>query len=85
MKQIKIFCRSSRCAWCPSELYVLFMNSRSRIFHIVAENDFATNGNDGMVMVSNTRWSVGMEWCLGYNDIRGHETETHIGRYIGKM
>ena len=56
-----------------------------RRFHFMAENDFATNGNDGMVMLSNTRWIIGTEWRLGYNDHHGYETETHIGRYIGKM
>jgi FtsP/CotA-like multicopper oxidase with cupredoxin domain len=33
-----------------------------RKFHSMAENDFATNGNDGMVMIQNTRWSIGSEW-----------------------
>ena len=56
-----------------------------RKFHVMAENDFASNGNDGMLMVQNTRWSVGSEWRLGYNDIHGYESETHLGRYIGKM
>lgn len=56
-----------------------------RRFHLMAENDFATNGNDGMFMVQNTRWSIGTEWRLGYNDMHGYETETHLGRYIGKM
>ncbi len=56
-----------------------------RAFHTMAENDFATNGNDGELMVSNTRWSIGTEWRLGYHDRHGYETETHIGRYIGKM
>ncbi len=56
-----------------------------RKFHLMAENDFATNGNDGMAMFSNTRWSIGTEWRLGYNNMHGYETETHIGRYIGKM
>ena len=55
-----------------------------RMFHFMAENDFATNGNDGEAMFSNTRWSIGTEWRLGYNDHHGYETETHIGRYIGK-
>ncbi|KLT70936.1 multicopper oxidase domain-containing protein [Flavobacterium sp. ABG] len=55
-----------------------------RMFHFRAENDFATNGNDGEAMFSNTRWSIGTEWRLGYNDRHGYETETHIGRYIGK-
>jgi len=61
----------------------LFADDRK--FHFMAENDFATNGNDGMVMLANTRWSIGTEWRLGYNDMHGYETETHIGRYIDKM
>ncbi len=59
--------------------------AEDRKFHLMAENDFATNGNDGLAMLSNTRWSIGTEWRLGYNDHHGYETETHIGRYIGKM
>ena len=60
------------------------LQSESNKFHFMAENDFATNGNDGMVMFHNTRWSFGTEWRLGYNDEHGYEMETHIGRYIGK-
>ena len=56
-----------------------------RMFHLMAENDFATNGNDGMAMLGNTRWNIGTEWRIGYSDHHGYETETHIGRYIGKM
>ncbi|MBC7847809.1 MAG: multicopper oxidase domain-containing protein [Flavobacterium sp.] len=56
-----------------------------RAFHIMAENDFATNGNDGGFMIQNTRWSLGTEWRLGYSEMHGYETETHIGRYFGKM
>jgi FtsP/CotA-like multicopper oxidase with cupredoxin domain len=59
--------------------------AEDRKFHLMIENDFATNGNDGMLMVQNTRWSIGTEWRLGYNNMHGYETETHIGRYIGKM
>jgi CopA family copper-resistance protein len=56
-----------------------------RAFHFMTENDFATNGNDGMAMVQNTRWSLGAEWRLGYSDMHGYEAEFHVGRYIGKM
>jgi len=56
-----------------------------RMFHFMAENDFASNGNDGMAMLANTRWSIGTEWRLGYNNMHGFETETHIGRYIDRM
>ena len=61
----------------------LFADDRK--FHFMGENDFASNGNDGMAMISNTRWSIGTEWRLGYHEMHGYETETHIGRYIGKM
>ncbi|WP_313805539.1 multicopper oxidase domain-containing protein [Flavobacterium sp.] len=53
--------------------------------HFMADNDFATNGNDGMAMLQNTRWSLGTEWRLGYHDMHGYEIETHLGRYLGKM
>lgn len=56
-----------------------------RMFHFMAQNDFATNGNDGMAMLANTRWSIGTEWRLGYQKMHGFEVETHIGRYIDRM
>ena len=54
-------------------------------FHLMTENDFATNGNDGTLMIQNTRWSINSEWRLGYHDKHGYEVETHLGKYIGKM
>jgi len=59
--------------------------SDDRKMHFMFQNDFATNGNDGEMMLQNTRWSIGSEWRLGYHDMHGYETETHIGRYLGKM
>lgn len=58
--------------------------AEDRKLHFMAENDFATNGNDGMLMFQNTRWSIGTEWRLGYHDYHGYEIETHLGRYIGR-
>lgn len=57
----------------------------SNMLFFNAENDFASNGSDGKMSLENTRWSFGTEWRLGYNEKRGYESETHIGRYIGKM
>jgi FtsP/CotA-like multicopper oxidase with cupredoxin domain len=55
-------------------------------FHFMFENDFASNGNDGEMMLQNKRWSIGTEWRLGYHSkMHGWETETHIGRYVDKM
>ncbi|WP_291116831.1 multicopper oxidase domain-containing protein [Flavobacterium sp. UBA6135] len=61
------------------------LQKESNEMHFMIQNDFATNGNDGMAMLQNTRWSLGTEWRLGYHDDHGYESETHIGRYIGKM
>lgn len=61
------------------------LQQESNMLHFMAQNDFATNGNDGMAMLQNTRWSFGTEWRLGHNDKHGYEVETHIGRYIDRM
>jgi len=61
------------------------LNSEDRKFHFMIQNDFATNGNDGEAMFSNTRWSLQSEWRLGYMDTHGYEVGTHLGYYIGKM
>jgi len=61
------------------------LQKESNQFHFMIQNDFASNGNDGVAMFQNTRWSLGTEWRLGYHDRHGFETETHIGRYLGKM
>ncbi len=60
------------------------LQKESNQAHFMVQNDFATNGNDGMAMVQNTRWSVGTEWRLGYNTMHGFEVETHLGRYLGR-
>jgi hypothetical protein len=60
------------------------LQHESNMPHFMIQNDFAFNGNDGAWMLQNARWSVGTEWRLGYNDMHGYETETHLGRYIDK-
>ncbi|GAB3414394.1 multicopper oxidase domain-containing protein [Niabella aquatica] len=61
------------------------LQHESNMVHFMAQNDFATNGNDGELMLMNARWRLGSEWRLGYNNMHGYETETHLGRYMGKM
>lgn len=60
------------------------LQRESNELHFMFQNDFATNGNDGEMMLQNTRWSFATEWRLGYHDSHGYEVETHIGRYIGR-
>jgi len=61
------------------------LQRESNMLHFMAQNDFATNGNDGQAMFQNARWQLGSEWRLGYNDMHGYEVETHLGRFLGKM
>lgn len=44
------------------------LQRESNMAHFMAQNDFATNGNDGELMFMNARYSLGTEWRLGYND-----------------
>ncbi len=60
------------------------LQSKSNMIHLMAENDFATNGNDGMIMLQNARWSLSTEWRIGYTENHGYETETHLGRFMGR-
>lgn len=44
-----------------------------------------SNGSDGEVMLANTRYRLQAEWRVGTDERKGYETESHIGRYLGKM
>lgn len=56
-----------------------------KMFHFMAKVGIESNGSDGMAMFANTRWKVSTLWHLGYHAEHGYESETMIGRYIGKM
>lgn len=56
-----------------------------RKLHLMAEIGLETNGSDGEVMVSNTRYRLQTEWRVGTDKMMGYESESHFGRYIGKM
>jgi len=56
-----------------------------RMFHFMAKVGIETNGSDGMAMLAGTRWKASTMWHLGYHDMHGYESETMVGRYIGRM
>ncbi|GAC1448902.1 MAG: hypothetical protein NVSMB7_10760 [Chitinophagaceae bacterium] len=56
-----------------------------RMFHSMAKIGIESNGSDGMAMLANTRWKASTLWHLGYHDMHGYESETMIGRYLGRM
>lgn len=56
-----------------------------RRIHPMARIDLESNGSDGEFMLANTRYRFQTEWRIGMNDREGYESESHFGRYIGKM
>jgi len=44
-----------------------------------------SNGSDGEVQLSNTRYRFQTEWRVGTDSRKGYETESHFGRYLGQM
>ena len=54
-------------------------------WHLMAQNDFATNGLDGELMLMNKRWELQTEWRLGYTKEHGQEVEARFGRYVDRM
>ncbi|MEP7376120.1 MAG: multicopper oxidase domain-containing protein [Chitinophagaceae bacterium] len=55
-----------------------------RMFHFMARVGMESNGSDGEAMLGNTRWKASSLWHLGYHDMHGYESETMIGRYLGR-
>ena len=55
-----------------------------RRFYTAAKIGLESNGSDGEIQLANTRYLLQTEWRLGLNDRHGYESETHIGRLIGR-
>ena len=56
-----------------------------RRVHPMLRLGLESNGSDGEFMLGNTRYRLQTEWRIGMNDKDGYESESHFGRYIGKM
>ena len=57
----------------------------ARMVHPMARVALETNGTDGELMHADTRYRLQTEWRIGLNRTMGYETESHFGRYLGKM
>jgi FtsP/CotA-like multicopper oxidase with cupredoxin domain len=55
-----------------------------RHFYSKAEIGLESNGSDGEAQIANTRYVIQTEWRIGLNQETGYESESHIGRYIGR-
>jgi FtsP/CotA-like multicopper oxidase with cupredoxin domain len=56
-----------------------------RAFRPMARVGLESNGSDGEAMLANTRYRFQTEWRLGTDNVKGYESETHFGRYLGGM
>lgn len=56
-----------------------------RQIHTMAEIGLESNGSDGTIQFTNTRYRLQTEWRVGLNAENGYETESHFGRYLGRM
>lgn len=56
-----------------------------RMFHLMGATSLESNGSDGQFMYANTRWRVNTLWHLGFSSMHGFESETMVGRYLGRM
>ena len=56
-----------------------------RAIRPMARVGLESNGSDGEAMLANTRYRFQSEWRLGTNAETGYESESHFGRYLGKM
>jgi hypothetical protein len=61
------------------------LNSDDRAFHGMGRLGLESNGSDGEYMFAQTRWKLSTLWHLGYHDMHGYESETMLGRYLGRM
>lgn len=68
----------------PEKAYQM-VKMGDRMPHLTARVGLESNGSDGNVRLYNTRWQAGSLWHLGLNNRKGYESETMVGRYIGKM
>ncbi|PYF74683.1 multicopper oxidase domain-containing protein [Pedobacter nutrimenti] len=59
--------------------------SDDREFHPMARIGIESNGSDGEIMIANTRYRFTTEWRVGLKAHHGYESESHFGRYLGKM
>ena len=53
--------------------------------HSMAKIGLESNGSDGEIQFANTRFKLQTEWRIGLNNKNGYESESHFGRYLGRM
>lgn len=60
------------------------LNRDDQMPHLMGRVGLESNGSDGQLMLGSTRWKASTLWHLGTDAKMGYESETMIGRYIGR-
>jgi len=60
------------------------MKKGDRAYYAKAAIGLESNGSDGKVDLSNTRWDFQTTWRLGLNARKGYESISHVGRFVGR-
>jgi len=61
------------------------LNAGDQHYYAMARVGLESSGSDGIAMLANTRNTLTTTWHLGLHTEHGDESETTIGRYIGRM
>ncbi len=61
------------------------LNAEDKRFHPMGRIGLESNGSDGEFMFAQTRWKASTLWHLGLSSKEGYESETMVGRYLGRM
>ena len=56
-----------------------------KTFYPMGRVGLESNGSDGEIIVADRRWRLQTEWRIGTDGDKGYESETHLGRYLGRM
>ena len=67
----------------PAALRKVYADDRE--IRPMARASLESNGSDGEAMLADTRYRLETEWRLGTDAVKGYESESHFGRYLGKM
>lgn len=67
-----------------TKAYNKFLRSE-RMLLPYAEIGLESNGSDGKLMLPGNRYELRSEWRIGIKPEYGQESETYLGRYLGKM
>jgi len=56
-----------------------------RMIYPAGKLGLESNGSDGEFLLFNTRYRLQTEWRIGTASRKGYESESHFGRYLGRM